>query len=213
MRELVEIKLTKVVVAVDTGVKTGFAVMFDTSSSYFELCTLSIFAAQDRVTELVACFGIENVLVVFEDCRLRTWVDPKIGKERLRGIGSVERDCSVWQEFCERNGFIFHRAAPKELKNLGTKDDKYLFAEITGHPYDTSEHARDAGMLARIYRRKLRTGEFVMPALKKPIRKKYPVNRKLPAKPEEKPKAKTKAKAKKISLGSYIPRGKGRRRR
>lgn len=182
MRKLVELKTKPIVVAIDPGVHTGFAVIID-NSKFFELCTLSIYSAQDRVMELVACFGVDCVLVVFEDCRLRTWVNPRLGKERMRGIGSVERDCSIWQEFCERNGLRFHCAHPKELAGTDTKDDKWLFAEITGHPYDTSPHARDAGMLARKYRRMLRTGEFVMPALTKPKIKKYPVNRKLPKKP------------------------------
>lgn len=187
MRDLVEIKPAQVVIGIDPGVKTGFAVMLE-NSKFYELCTLSVFSAQDRVIELVKCFGIDNILVVFEDCRLRTWVDPKFDKSLLRGVGSVERDCSVWHEFCERKGLIFHRAHPEELAGLGTKKNKWLFAEITGHPYDTAEHARDAGMLARKYRRMLRTGEYVMPARVEPIIKKYPANRKLPKKPDKKPK-------------------------
>ena len=187
MRELVELKIKPIVIAIDPGVSTGFAVIIN-NSKFFELCTLSIFAAQERVAEIVKCYGLENVLVVFEDCRLRTWVNPKFKKERIRGIGSVERDCSIWQEFCERNGLMFHRAHPSDLAGLNTKDDKWLFAEITGHPYDTSEHARDAGMLARKYHRMLRTGEFVMPARVAPTVKKYPANRKLPKKPDKKPK-------------------------
>lgn len=186
MKELVELKIKPIVIAIDPGVNTGFAVIFDKDNRFFELCTLSIFAAQERVTELVLCLGAENVLVVFEDCRLRKWVNPKFKKERMRGIGSVERDCSIWQEFCERNGLIFHRAHPSDLAGLNTKDDKWLFVEITGHPYDTSEHSRDAGMLARKYHRMLRTGEYVMPARVEPTVKKYPANRKLPKKPDKK---------------------------
>lgn len=206
MRELVDLKIKPVVVAIDPGVNTGFAVMID-NSKFFELCTLSIYSAQDRVMELVACFGVDRVLVIFEDCRLRKWINPRFGKERMRGIGSVERDCSVWQEFCERNGLIFHRAHPKDLAGTDTKDDKYLFAEITGHPYDTSPHARDAGMLARKYHRMLRTGEFVMPALTKPKIKKYPVNRKLPKKPDKKVKVTAATAVKKSKPRTYKARG------
>lgn len=203
MRELVDLKIKPIVIAIDPGVSTGFAVMIK-NGSFSELCTLSILTAQDRVAEIVKCYGIENVLIIFEDCRLRTWVDPKFKKELIRGVGSVERDCSVWQEFCERNGLIFHRAHPSDLAGTNTKKDKWLFAEITEHPYDTSEHARDAGMLARKYHRMLRTGEFVMPAPPKPVIKKYPSNRKLPKKPDKKVKVTA---AKKAKPRTYKARG------
>lgn len=206
MRELVELKTKPIVIAIDPGVSTGFAVMIK-NGSFSELCTLSILTAQDRVAEIVKCYGLENVLIIFEDCRLRTWVDPKFKKELIRGVGSVERDCSVWQEFCERNGLIFHRAHPSDLAGTNTKKDKWLFAEITEHPYDTSEHARDAGMLARKYHRMLRTGEFVMPAPPKPVIKKYPSNRKLPKKPDKKIKVTAATAVKKPKPRTYRARG------
>lgn len=170
------------VVGIDPGVSTGFA-RVNAYASFAELCTLGMYHAQERILEIVEVYGADYVLVCIEDCRKRKWVDPSIGPERLRGIGSVERDCSLWQEFCERHGLAFVLVAPM---GINTKMDKWEFAQTLDYPFDTSNHARDAGMLARKYHRMLRTGEFVMPARVEPIVKKYPANRKLPKKPDKK---------------------------
>lgn len=170
------------VIGIDPGVKTGFA-RVNTASTFAELCTMDIYSAQARILVLAQLYGEYNILVAVEDCRKRKWVDPSIGPERLRGIGSVERDCSLWQEFCERRGLAFVLVAPM---GINTKMDKWEFAQTLDYPFDTSNHARDAGMLARKYHRMLRTGEFVMPARVEPTVKKYPANRKLPKKPDKK---------------------------
>ena len=170
------------VIGIDPGVSTGFA-RVNAAASFAELCTLSMYYAQDRILQIVEVYGVESVLVCIEDCRLRKWVDPSLGKERLRGIGSVERDCSLWQEFCELHGLAFVLVAPM---GINTKMDKWEFAQTLDYPFDTSNHARDAGMLARKYHRMLRTVEFVMPARVAPTVKKYPANRKLPKKPDKK---------------------------
>lgn len=170
------------VIGIDPGVKTGFA-RVNTASTFAELCTMDIYSAQARILVLAQLYGEYNILVAVEDCRKRKWVDPSIGPERLRGIGSVERDCSLWQEFCERHGLAFVLVAPM---GINTKMDKWEFAQTLDYPFDTSNHARDAGMLARKYHRMLRTGEFVMPARVEPTVKKYPANRKLPKKPDKK---------------------------
>lgn len=170
------------VIGIDPGVKTGFA-RVNTAATFAELCTMDIYSAQARILVLAQLYGEYNILVAVEDCRKRKWVDPSIGPERLRGIGSVERDCSLWQEFCERHGLAFVLVAPM---GINTKMDKWEFAQTLDYPFDTSNHARDAGMLARKYHRMLRTGEFVMPARAEPTVKKYPANRKLPKKPDKK---------------------------
>lgn len=191
------------VIGIDPGVNTGFA-RKERQSDFAELCTLSIYAAQERVLELIEVHGIESVLVAFEDCRMRQWIPPNVGPERIKGVGSVERDCSIWQEFCERNGIIHVRVHPKDINTKDTKDDKWAFAAITDHPYDTASHARDAGMLARKYHRMIRTGEFVMPAPPKPIKKRYPVNRKLPKKPDKVAKTDKELKAKIRTTGKRV---------
>ena len=191
------------VIGIDPGVSTGFA-RVNTAASFAELCTLSMYYAQDRILQIAEVYGVESVLVCIEDCRLRKWVDPKLGKERLRGIGSVERDCSLWQEFCELHGLRFELVAPR---GIATKMDKWAFAQTFDYPYDTSNHARDAGTLARKYHRMLRTGEYVMPALTKPKIKKYPSNRKLPKKPDKKVKDKPATAVKKPKPRNHRARG------
>lgn len=170
------------VIGIDPGVSTGFA-RFNTPAGFTELCTLGMYHAQERILDIVERYGADYVLVCIEDCRLRKWVDPSLGKERLRGIGSVERDCSLWQEFCERQGLAFVLVAPMAIN---TKMDKWEFAVVHDYPLDTSNHARDAGVLAKKYHRMLRSGEYVMPAPADPIVKKYPASRKLPKKPDKK---------------------------
>lgn len=191
------------VIGIDPGVSTGFA-RVNAPSSFAELCTLGFYHAQERILEIVEVYGVDYVLVCIEDCRLRKWIDPSIGKERLRGIGSVERDCSLWQDFCERYGLAFVLVAPM---GINTKMDKWEFAQALDYPFDTSNHARDAGMLARKYHRMLRTGEYIMQPSPNPIVKKYPANRKIPKKPDKKPKDLSIKADKKTTSKKYTRKG------
>lgn len=157
-----------ILIGIDTGVKTGFAHSID--GVLQEVSTQSILSAQDKVLDIrdEAAQSDVKLVVCIEDVRKRKWVDPSIGNERLKGVGSVTRDCSIWQEFCERNGLRHILVAPA---NIDTKRNTKDFEMITGWTARTSGHARDAGMMIYKYHRLIEKGVVDVPA-PKPIKKK-----------------------------------------
>jgi hypothetical protein len=139
-----------ILIGIDTGVSTGFA--WSINGKFQSIDTESILSAQERVLNIAsdtANAGMD-VIVCIEDVRLRKWVPKGVGNERMQGVGSVKRDCSIWQEFCERNGLQHIFVAPKAIQTKLSEKD---FNMITQWPYKTSEHARDAGMMIyKVYR-------------------------------------------------------------
>ena len=87
-------------------------------------------------------------LVVFEDARQRTWIprerDIRQVKGRAMGAGSVKRDCSIWEEWCEARSIQYIASRPKT--GMTKLPDAY-FRGITGYDRRTNEHGRDAAML------------------------------------------------------------------
>ena len=140
-----------ILIGIDTGVSTGFAWSID--GKFQSIDTESILSAQERVLNIVNnIVGNDgmDVIVCIEDVRLRKWVQKGVGNERMQGVGSVKRDCSIWQEFCERHGIQHIFVAPKAIQTKLSEKDFHM---ITEWPYQTSEHARDAGMMIyKVYR-------------------------------------------------------------
>lgn len=129
-------------VGLDPGVSTGFAIWSRRDHVLCDVATLGITAAMVRVRLMSDIGSLHSV--VFEDARLRTWFGTK-GKEALQGAGSIKRDCSIWQEFLEGlEGVPFKPLSPQAK---GAKVDAAMFARLTGWQGRTSEHARDAAML------------------------------------------------------------------
>lgn len=153
-----------ILIGIDTGVKTGYAHSID--GVLQSVSTESILSAQDKAHkafEEAQLSGIEFVVCI-EDVRKRTWIDRSIGKERMKGVGSVTRDCSIWQEFCERYNIPHLLIAPA---NIATKRSAKDFKMITGWQGRTSEHARDAGMMIYKYHRLITKGVVAVPSAPK----------------------------------------------
>ncbi|MBO1529631.1 hypothetical protein J3492_00185 [Psychrobacter sp. F1192] len=157
-----------ILIGIDTGVKTGFAHSID--GVLQEVSTQTILSAQDKVLAIrdEAAQSDVKLIVCIEDVRKRGWVDRSIGRERMQGVGSVKRDCGIWQEFCERHGLRHILVAPA---NIDTKRKAKDFEVITGWAGRTSEHARDAGMMIYKYHRLIEKGVVDVPA-PKPIKNK-----------------------------------------
>lgn len=126
-------------IGIDCGVKTGFAV--SQNGELRQVKTLKAVQAEAQILEFLAAKMPMKVYI--EDARKRTWFGGA-GRERLKGVGSVNRDCSRWQEFCEHYGIDFELVHPK---NNVTKLDAAYFVMLTGWGERTSEHSRDAAML------------------------------------------------------------------
>lgn len=129
-------------IGIDPGTKTGLAMYLPNRKSLIHVGTHGILDAMREINQLSAYKHL-----VIEDARL---VKYKTSKEKAQGAGSVKRDCSIWQEFCEYNekysirGFSWEFVRPS--KSL-TKWNSKQFQAATGWKGRTSEHARDAAML------------------------------------------------------------------
>lgn len=130
-------------IGIDCGVKTGFAIAEDGKL---------LVVATETITGAMACIMLQwlekhpDLTVYIEDARKRTWVTG--GREKLQGVGSVKRDCSIWEQFCIEQRIKYVLVHPKDNS---TKLSAEQFKKITGWESRTSEHGRDAAML--VYKR------------------------------------------------------------
>ncbi|MCU4436116.1 hypothetical protein KTH93_11615 [Acinetobacter bereziniae] len=138
-------------VGIDCGVKTGFAVAENGVLTRVE--TLTITKAMDAIKELHSQYP--EMIVRIEDARKRTWFgnadarQAKSGAGVREGVGSVKRDCSIWEQFCIEQKIKFDLVHP--AANLTKTKDAY-FQKITGWTGRTSEHSRDAAMLVHKFK-------------------------------------------------------------
>ncbi len=150
-----------IIIGIDTGKKTGFAVNKDGNIIFLK--TFGIVKAMEQVLEYRSQFATDFVLCI-EDARKRKWLPPNVGKERLKGAGSVSRDASIWQEFCEYHDLPYILVPPAHLQRL-TKMKEDDFKTLTNWDGSRcSEHARDAGVMTHKYHNLLSKGLMPMPA-------------------------------------------------
>lgn len=138
----------KILIGIDTGVNTGFAVAIDVGNGgdLQKVECLSITQAMANINELVIEHGKENIKLYIEDARLRTWFTG--GREKAQGVGSVKRDAQIWESWCKEQDLNYIMIHPKAN---ATKTKADVFKKRTGWSGRTNEHARDAAML--VFRR------------------------------------------------------------
>lgn len=136
--------MTKILIGIDTGVNTGFAVAADRGNGgeLEQVESLSITQAMEKVKELIEQWGISNVCLYIEDARKRTWFTG--GREKAQGVGSVKRDAQIWEDWCTEQDIKFVLVHPAAN---ATKKKAVDFKRLTGWIGRTNEHARDAAML------------------------------------------------------------------
>ena len=136
--------MTKILIGIDTGVNTGFAVAADRGNGgeLEQVESLSITQAMEKVKELIEQWGISNVCLYIEDARKRTWLTG--GREKSQGVGSVKRDAQIWEDWCNEQGLNYLMIHPAAN---ATKTKADVFKKRTGWIERTNEHARDAAML------------------------------------------------------------------
>jgi hypothetical protein len=127
-----------IVIGIDPGVTTGFAVWDALSRKLLRVESHSILKAHREVLFLM------GALVVFEDARkIRIGGGATFGdRNRLQGVGSVKRDSAIWEEFLTMHGLPF-----VSRKASATKLDDEPFRKLTGWTGRTNNHARDAAMI------------------------------------------------------------------
>lgn len=146
----------KILIGIDTGVHTGFAVAIDRGNGgeLEQVESLSITQAMEQIRDRINSDGKDNIFLYIEDARQRKWFgsmdarQAKSGAGVREGVGSVKRDAQIWEDWCKENQINFKMIHPK---NNSTKYKADTFKKITGWTGRTNEHARDAAML--VFRR------------------------------------------------------------
>ena len=133
-------------IGIDPGTHTGVAVWDTRLGRFLNLETLPIHRALHLVHSMQrACDGHgEDMQVVFEDARQRTWFGKGDTDAKKQGAGSVKRDSSIWEDFCKDYGIPYWAKPP--VKGA-TKVSAEYFKMVSHWTGRTSEHSRDAAML------------------------------------------------------------------
>ena len=134
------------VVGIDCGVHTGFAVKV--AGVLVVVSSMKIHNSMFKVLELqdeAKAKGL-GFKVCVEDARLRKWFghDEARTRSKLQGAGSVKRDAVIWQDFLREHGIVFEMIPPRA--NM-TKTSAAFFKSLTGWQGVTNEHGRDAAMM------------------------------------------------------------------
>ena len=137
-------------IGIDTGTNTGFAVWDGRRKAFLAVSSLAIHRAMKEVERYKAeADGAGTKLFVrVEDARKREWYGGRMTREeersKLQGVGSVKRDCSIWEDFLADIGVDFEMVHPKDIM---TKLPASTFRNLTGWKGRTNEHDRDAAMM------------------------------------------------------------------
>jgi hypothetical protein len=127
--------MSNVIIGIDTGVNTGFAVWDLDNREFLSIATLKIHRAMEHV------LALKPQLVRVEDARKRK-VLTNVGPGREQGAGSVKRDAKIWEDFLIDHKVPFQMCVPQN-----TKWTSEGFKRLTGYKGLTSEHARVAGVM------------------------------------------------------------------
>lgn len=137
-----------IAIGIDPGTTTGFAVWDSERFALRIVASMPILSCMDSVLEWHRMTG-GTLIVIVEDARKRVWGFSKMDKREddsgsavREGVGSVKRDCAIWEEFLTRNGIPYELRHPR-----GTKMKAPDFKRLTGWPNITNVHARDAAMI------------------------------------------------------------------
>ena len=128
-------------IGIDPGTNTGLALWDGHNKKFMHLQTYKIHNAMKLIESWYD--SMESVLVRFEDARLRVWFGTA-GREKLQGVGSIKRDCAIWEDFLTDLKIPFEAVKPRAGM---TKWSAEYFAKITGWKERTTVHSRDAGAL------------------------------------------------------------------
>lgn len=148
--------MDKIIIGIDPGQNTGFAVWDATGEKFISLLTLSFWEAIGLLQEAKSRedIGMSKLEVIIEDVTQNKPIFMKgnRGKSGVKGfakiasnVGMNKRDAQLLISWCELNNVKVTKVRP--TKKSATKLDQETFAKITKYTLRTSQHARDAAML------------------------------------------------------------------
>lgn len=132
-------------IGIDLGTKTGVSLWNINKQTLVFVDTMEIDDALFEVATLIEKKYL--IVIIFEDVKHIS------GKGiKAQGAGSIKRDQSIWERFCEKRDIPFKAVRPNHQNNpfLKTGDneaDINKFKLYTGWPKETSTHSRDAAGL------------------------------------------------------------------
>lgn len=136
-----------IIVGIDPGTHTGFATWNPIEWKLGIVQAVPLHRALESVAALKETVPLGSLLVCFEDCRqlrMRGGANWKKDSAVLQGVGSVKRDCTIWEEFLEDKGIPYHTKMPTPA-SLKWPADK--FEQMTNWTARTNNHARDAAVI------------------------------------------------------------------
>lgn len=128
-------------IGIDPGKHTGLAVWNAKERRMDMVQTMPIHRALQVVYQLY--MEDDDTCVVFEDARKRRWYSGDAGAKQ-QGAGSIKRDCTIWEDFCQDLGIPYKMVPPQKGMTKWPAD---YFRKLTGYDGRTSDHARDAAAL------------------------------------------------------------------
>lgn len=134
----------RTICAIDPGVKTGFAVV--DNGHFTDIETMTFTEAQAWCLNCIKCYRVlpgHTLELVIEDPRGQYVPLAQREPQRIKGVGSVERDCKLWIEFCEFYGIKYRLVKPGKYRKI----DAATFRKWTGWIGRTSIHSRCAAMM------------------------------------------------------------------
>lgn len=135
---------TDIWIGIDPGVNTGIATWNAATKKFVSVQSMSAIKAETTILAMQKLWG-DRMTVLVEDSR-SNYVPPDMRRpEQIKGVGSVHRDCSRWQEFLEYHQ-VKHAMMPLSRNPL-RKSSSADFKRITGYQDPTNAHGRDAAAL------------------------------------------------------------------
>ena len=136
-----------ILIGIDTGTHTGFAVYDTKTRKLTEVTCMMIHQAMKRVAEMNKLHN--DIKVRVEDPRQRTWfgterMSREQERQKLQGVGSVKRDATIWDDYLKDLGVPYEMVPPRYNVTKRTSD---IFKRYTGWTKPTNEHGRDAAGL------------------------------------------------------------------
>jgi hypothetical protein len=133
--------MSELIIGIDCGVNTGFAVWSTAATSFERIETLPIHRAILSIIEYHQQGRLIGLVV--EDARKRKlFKGVKNINSRAQGAGYVKRDAVIYEQLCKDYNIPVVFRSPKN-----TKITADYFVNLTGWSGRTSSHARDAAML------------------------------------------------------------------
>lgn len=136
-----------IIIGIDPGEHTGIGTFDTVQNALIDCKTLKMHTAFEYV------LGFDKPFVRVEDARLRKWFG-KNSVAKAQGAGAIKIQCTIWESFLidmKKRGRISGYEMIKPVRG-GTKLDPALFKKITKYTGRTSNHARDAAMIAFGYK-------------------------------------------------------------